>query len=562
MLFHEVTWCEGTYKVSVSDASGCQQVFSYSITEPGLLTVSAGSVTQVSCFGGDDGALTVSVSGGTSPYSYLWNTDGTTSTLSNLTAGTYQVTVTDASSCTGSLIISITEPTALVATGGANNVTTCGASDGAIAISISGGTPDYTYAWDDNGPSGSLNSAPYAISRSNLGEGTYKVSVSDASGCQQVFSYSITEPGLLTVSAGSVTNASCFGGDDGALTVSVSGGTSPYSYLWNTDGTTSTLSGLTAGTYQVTVTDASSCTGSLIISITEPTALVATGGANNVTTCGASDGSIAISISGGTPDYTYAWDDNGPSGSLNSAPYAISRSNLGEGTYKVSVSDASGCQQVFSYSITEPGLLTVSAGSVTNASCFGGDDGALTVSVSGGTSPYSYIWNTDGTTSTLSGLTAGTYQVTVTDASSCTGSLIISITEPTALVATGGANNVTTCGASDGSIAISISGGTPDYTYAWDDNGPSGSLNSAPYAISRSNLGEGTYKVSVSDASGCQQVFSYSITEPGLLTVSAGSVTNASCFGGDDGALTVSVSGGTSPYSYIWNTAHTTYSPE
>ena len=195
----------------------------------------------------------MSVSGGTSPYSYIWNTAHTTSALSNLTAGTYRITVSDNAGCTQSLALNITEPGALVASGGASNVTTCGASDGSIDISISGGTPDYTYAWDDNGPSGSLNSAPYAISRSNLDEGTYKVSVSDASGCQQVFSYSIIEPGLLTASISSVTNVSCFGGNDGTLTVSVSGGTPGYTYMWDNGLSAGTShSNLSVGTYRIT----------------------------------------------------------------------------------------------------------------------------------------------------------------------------------------------------------------------------------------------------------------------------------------------------------------------
>ena len=159
---------------------------------------------------------------------------------------------------------------------------------------------------------GILNSAPYTISRNNLGPGTYQVSVSDADGCQQVFSYIITGPGLLTASISSVTNVSCFGGNDGALSVSISGGSPPYSYLWNTGDIIPGLSNLTAGTYRVTVSDNAGCTQSLSVNITQPSALIATGGAGNITACGASDGSIAITVSGGTPDYTYAWITDQP----------------------------------------------------------------------------------------------------------------------------------------------------------------------------------------------------------------------------------------------------------
>ena len=496
-------------------------------------------VANVTCHGGSNGSIDVTVSGGTSPYSYSWNTGGTTSSLNNLTAGTYRVTVTDANACTQSLSVSVTQPGAtLAATGGSSNITCHGVNDGAIDVTVSGGTIPYTYAWSRNPQAGFTD--PGTQDLSALALGTYTLNVTDNKSCSATLTFSLTEPEALTVSVGSVTNVSCFGGNDGALTVSVSGGTTPHSYLWNTGGTTSTLNNLTAGTYRVTVTDANACTQSLSVIITQPGATLAataTGGVTNVTCRGGSDGSIDVTVLGGTPPYSYLWNTGGTTSSL---------SGLTAGAYRVTVKDANTCTQSLSVSITQPGVLVATVGATSVTTC-GASDGSISVSISGGTSPYSYLWNTGGTTSSLSNLSEGTYQLTVTDAAGCTQSLPVSIN---VLSATGGATDITCHGANDGSIDLTISGGTPGYTYAWN--------NGLSAGTSHSNLSAGIYRLSVTDGNQCEEFFSYTITDPDVLTVSAGSVTNVSCFGGNDGALTVNVLGGTSSYSYLWNTGGTT----
>ena len=526
----------GIYRLSVTDGNQCEEFFSYTLTDPDVLTVSEDSVTNVSCFGGNDGALAASVSGGTSPYSYLWNTGGTTSTLSNLTAGTYRVTVTDSNSCSDSLTISITEPTDLVATSVPTNISCHGANDGSINLTVTGGSSPYSYLWNTGDATSSL---------SNLTAGTYRVTVTDSNSCSDSLTISITEPTDLVATSGS-TNISCHGANDGAIDLTVTGGSSPYSYLWNTGGTTSTLSGLTAGTYRVTVTDANSCSDSLTVSITKPTDLVATSGSTNISCHGANDGAIDLTVTGGSSPYSYLWNTGGTTSTL---------SGLTAGTYRVTVTDDNGCTDSISVSITQPGVLVATVGA-TNVTTCGAGDGSINVSISGGTPPYSYLWNTGSTTSSLNDLGEGTYQLTVTDVAGCTQSLSVSIN---ALSATSGATDITCHGANNGSIDLTISGSTPGYTYEWD-NGATGTLNSAPYAISRNNLSGGTYQVSITDVSGCGEVFSYTITEPDVLTVSADSVTNVSCFGGDDGALALTVSGGILPYSYLWNTGSTTSS--
>ena len=297
------------------------------------MTVSAGSVTHVSCFGGNDGAIAaVSVSGGTPPYSYLWNTGDITPGLNNLSTGVYQVTVTDANGC-----------------------------------------PDTT---------------------------------------SMLF---ITQPlDSLFVSAGSVTHVSCFGGNDGALTLAILGGTPPYSYLWNTGNSTSSLSNLTAGTYQVTLTDDAGCTQSSTVNITQPAAaLAAIFGATDISCHGASDGSIDVTVSGGTSPYSYLW---------NTGDMTPTLSNLMAGAYQVTVTDASGCVVISNQLVvTEPAELIVIGNSPPNS-------GTAMTSISGGTPPYSYLWNTGDITPNLTNLTtAGLYRVTVTDANGCSDTAEIDV---------------------------------------------------------------------------------------------------------------------------------------
>ncbi len=303
------------------------------------------AVTNITCHGASDGSIDVNVSGGTTPYTYAWSrnpqtgfTDPGTQNLSQLEPGTYTLTVTDTDGCTRSLNLSITEPSALVTSGGETDITCHGVNDGSIDITVSGGTSPYSYLWN--------NGLSAGTSHSNLSAGTYRLSITDGNQCEAFFSYTITEPDELTatVSAGSVTQLSCSGDNDGLISLTVSGGTSPYSYLWNTGATTSGLSGLTAGVYQVTVTDANNCTHSLPVSITQPGALFVTDVVTSVSCFDGSDGSIDVTVSGGTPGYTYAWD--------NGLSAGTSHSNLSAGIYRLSVTDANGCTESFSTSIT------------------------------------------------------------------------------------------------------------------------------------------------------------------------------------------------------------------
>ncbi|WP_165828934.1 T9SS type A sorting domain-containing protein [Flavobacterium sp. HTF] len=529
---------QGTYTVTVTDANACQATKTFTISQPAsALVASVGSQTNISCNGGVNGSATVSVSGGTPGYTYSWSpSGGTAATANGLSAGTYTVTVTDANACQATQSFTITQPPVLVASPvSQTNIACNGTATGEATISATGGTGSYTYSWS---PSGGT-----AASATGLTAGTYTVTVTDANSCTATQSFTITQPPVLFASAASQTNVSCFNGANGTATVSVTGGTPGYTYSWSpSGGTTASATGLTAGTYTVTVTDANSCTATQSFTITEPAAALTAsiGSQTNVSCNSGTNGTATVSVAGGTPGYTYSWS---PSGGT-----AASASGLSAGTYTVTVTDANACQTTQSFTITEPSVLVATPISQTNIACNGATTGSATVNATGGAGSYTYSWSpSGGTAASATGLAAGTYTVTVTDANSCFTTQSFTITEPaSALVASdGGQTNVSCNNGANGTATVSVTGGTPGYTYSWAPSG--GTLASA------NGLTAGTYTVTVTDANGCTATQAFTITEPAALVASNGGQTNVSCNGGTNATATVSVTGGTTGYTYSWS---------
>jgi hypothetical protein len=534
----------GTYTVIVTDANLCTTTQTFTITEPSILAATAGTQVDVLCFGNATGSATVNVTGGTGAYTYLWApSGGTAATATGLTAGTHTVTVTDANLCTTTQGFTIIQPAAaLVATAGSQvNVLCFGNATGTAAVNVTGGTGAYTYLW---APSGGT-----AATATGLVAGTYTVTVTDANLCTTTQGFTITEPATaMTLTPNTTqTDVLCNGQATGAATVAVTGGTGAYTYLWSNGGTTNTITGLTAGTYTVDVTDANGCIVSNSFTITQPSALVATAGPQtNVLCFGNATGTATVNVTGGTGAYVYNWS---PSGGT-----AATAAGLATGTYIVTVTDANLCQTTQSFTITQPlqPLSTTPNTSQTNVSCFGDANGTATIALNGGTAPYSYLWNNGQTTAIATGLAAGTYSVIATDANGCTLSQSFTITEPTALVATAGPQtNITCFGAANGSATVNATGGTGAYAYSW---------NTTPVQTTATATGlvPGNYTVTVTDANLCTATQAFTITQPQLLTAAVNNFTNILCYGAATGSAGVSVSGGTAPYTYLWNSGQTT----
>lgn len=407
---------------------------------------------------------------------------------------------------------------------------TCNQSNGSATVNVVGGVPPYTYLWTPTGQT--------TATATGLSAGTYTVTVTDQPGCSTTASITLTDNAPV-VNANVTANDPCFGNCVGVAIANVAGGLPPYTYNWTpSGGTSANATGLCAGSYTVTVTDANNCTGTATVTITQPTLLVLAPTWVNVSCLGPNSGSINSNPSGGTPAYTYAWTPNVSTGA--------NATGLTAGTYSVNVTDANGCQASASVTITQPPPLSATISFSVNVSCFGGSNGSATVTAAGGNPAYTYQWTpVGGTNATASNLTAGTYTAQVTDASGCTATTSIVITQPALLVATMlGHTNVLCGGDSSGTATVKATGGTPSYTYNWL---PYGGTNAVA-----NNLLAGNYTVNVTDANGCQATAFVTLTQPpALILADAGFPTT--CNGGSDGQATVIPSGGTPGYTYSWS---------
>jgi gliding motility-associated-like protein len=525
----------GTYTVTVSDVNSCTSTSSVTITQPTALTASIVVNTNVSCNGGSNGSATASGLGGTSPYTFVWSNSATTASITGVLAGTYTVTITDANNCTSTPTTTITEPGVLVTSIQVNqNVSIFGTNDGSVTANGSGGILPYTYLWNTTSTTATIN---------NLFSGVYTVTTTDGNNCISIRQVTVFEPGSIRASMRLDSNVTCNGGINGGVGVSITGGVKPYTLQWSNSQTDSTLIGLSAGIYTVTVTDGNGGRAVNDTTVTEPAQLVATASIINNASCnGLSDGTATANGSGGTSPYTFAWSNAVTRATIN---------GLVAGTYTVTVTDANNCTSTATTTITEPAVLTASTVN-TSVSCNGGSNGSVIASGTGGTTPYIFRWSNAATTATASGLAAGTYTATVTDANNCTLIATTTITEPTVLTVSTVNTSVSCNGGSNGTATASGSGGTAPYSFGW-----STSTSSATFATTAtaSGLLAGTYTVTVSDANNCTTTASTTVTEPTAVVARSVVNTNISCNGGSNGSATASGSGGIAPYSYAWSTS-------
>jgi gliding motility-associated-like protein len=533
----------GTYNLTVTDGNGCPKVQTVIITQPvaGLVSAISNS-TNVSCFGGNDGKVTVTASGGTAPYTYSWNTipAQTLATATGLKAGNYSVLVTDANGCSTSSPVALTEPVEMTASITAQtNVLCSGNSTGSATATANGGTLPYSYSWNTT----PIQTSDVAV---NLPIGTYTVIITDAKGCSTTVQATITEPNGIVTSIASQTNVDCFGNNTGAVSILASGGAGTLSYSWDTNPvqTTPSLTGLIAGIYHLTVTDANNCTKVQTVTITQPNDISITTDLEKDITCfNDADGEIKITVSGGTLNYNYAWTKNG-------APYAATEdlANLSPGIYAISVSDANNCgPKTATFTITEPPILAVNLVSKTDILCFGDASGVITMNVAGGTLPYTYAWTgPNGFTSSTQNLTnvfAGSYNLKVTDNSGCFKTLSVTLTQSSEIIIKAATTPIICYGANDASISLTITGGITPYQILWSNLGG---------GTFQDNLSAGDYFITVTDALNCVKTLNVNIPEAPIFTVNP-VVKNITCFGDKNGSINLNIVGGIAPVKLVWD---------
>jgi gliding motility-associated-like protein len=536
----------GTYYATVFDSLGCSVIDTVVIPNASGPVIDSLNSTNVLCFGQNNGYAEVFVSGGATPYTYLWNDAlaQTTPAASNLIAGTYNVTITDTNGCTLNGIANISEPNQLILTSGGVDPICTGYSDGSVWVNANGGTMPYSYLW--NTVPAQANDTAYNLPAI---AGGYTVTVTDTNNCQEVANVVITDPALFTINLSGV-DVSCFGGSNGSASVSTNNGIAPFTYLWNDplNQAASSATGLIANNYSVTVTDSNGCFANGSIIINEPTELVITeDSVGNVTCNGLSDGFVLVDVLGGSGAYSFNWVLGGTTISTVQNP-----TGLAAGLYSVTVTDTAGCSDQINVNITEPDLLVASV-ITSDAKCFNQNSGFAYGTVNGGTMPYNYQWNDLALqqTDTAFNLSAGSYNLTVTDSLGCVVNVIDNvINEPNEITLTPSAIS-STCGLANGTASVAVGGGVIPFNFIWNDPSTQGNAVAT-------GLFAGAYQVIVTDGNGCQDSAIANVIDFGSPVVVIDSITNVSCNGAGDGKAFASVSGGVAPYQYAWTNGDTT----
>lgn len=505
----------GIYHLNIKDNSGCGDLDKdYTVTEPADILISTITEKDITCFGYGDGAIDISITGGTAPYTYVWTKDGApypviTEDLANLTPGDYAVNVTDANGCAPvnnpkTASFSITQPPVLeVSLVSQVNVKCYGDATGEIVINAIGGTPipvtNYNFAW--TGPNGF---ASVSQNLTWLYAGTYNLVVTDQSGCRASLQVIITQNSEIIITP-TVTSVSCAGGNNGTIEIVVTGGVAPYQITWSDFGNGPIRDDLAPGDYVVTVIDIENCIKTQNINIPAPPSFNINPIVTNISCFGSKDGSIVLNINGGIPPIKVVWDDNPSAGST--------RNNLAAGTYWVTISDAKPCVIKESFVIIEPQPLVLTA-NLTNAfDCDNANSGAINLLVAGGTAPFTYVWSNGVTTEDLVNIPAGNYLVTVTDVRGCKKQAEYEIFRQPPIVISVETQSDYNCDTHvvKQTFVAKVSGGLPPYQLSWS----SGVVSGANNEIMNTDQ-NGAVTLTVIDGLGCRALYTFEVKIPEL----------------------------------------------
>ena len=498
------------------------------------LVVTVASKTDVSCFGGSDGTATLNVTGGQSPYTFLWSNNETTNPAVNLSQGTNSVIVTDNSGTITNANVVINQPQQLSITETITNTNCPDSEDGSILIQVAGGTPPYTYSWSNGATTKDIT---------GLSTGNYIFSVIDANDCGLSESFSVTSdnqgPQVSIIESGTLCSGS---------TIVLSTNDEFISYEWSTGETTPQISVSGQGQYSVRVTDPNGCSATDIINVNEfppPVANILV--LQNNFCQGTGNAVLSSQVSG----LSYKWSTGATTKSIT-----VSQ----QGYYYLTVTNNADCEAKDTFFLDIPDNLVSSSQILNGIGCNADSTATILPSASGGITPYHYTWmnlSTNQSSSfnmgdTITGQPAGTFVLTVTDNSGCTINDTISIPEPSQIISNLSSQNESGAGASNGSASVNPAGGNPPHQVSWS-TGASGNQIS--------DLSPGTYWVMISDANSCVITESF-IISPGDCNISATAlVDEPSCYGGNDGTITINTLNSNPPVTYSWSTGISTQSP-
>ncbi len=438
------------YRIKVQLNPPCGPILWDSIIIPAAITDTI-YPTMVNCYGENNGAARVEVQEGIGPYNYQWSSGDNDSIANTLVAGTYYVTINGGCGLSTTDSVSITQPPELITSiSDFDSVLCYGDNNGTATVLAQGGTPSYTYQWDD----GETNSNAV-----NLLTGQHNVTVTDSHGCTSVSQVIIPTPAPLAIVLDSITNVSCYGLSDGAIDITIHGGTPPYTYQWSNGITTEDNHNIPAGVYYLTVTDYHNCQVADSFEVTQPDTLSSSFTSVTPVLCyGGNTGQAHLIVTGGTSPYSYLWDDSYTEPN-NDSLYA--------GSHIVTITDAYGCQNIDTVVITQPLPLSAAIDSTVNVLCYGGNDGFARCVASGGVPPYTYLWDGGANTESVDTLMAGYHSVTVTDYNGCVTTTDVNIGQPP-LLELSMPSSYDVCHGQYQDVICSVTGGTPPYSYYWN----------------------------------------------------------------------------------------------
>lgn len=490
--------------------------------------------TTVSCAGKKDGSIKVNVFSGKAPYLYSFNGGqfNTINNFTNLAQGTYTIIVSDIKLCKDTLTITIGPPAPILSNLTIDSVSCFGLKDGKVISNTTGGFAPYSYVWSSS-PGNITNKT------SGLGAGNYKLTITDNKSCTSVQSFSVPQPEDITEYFVS-SQVSCSGMSNGNIKSVVSGGTSPYILLWNTGAITNNLTNIPAGKYTLSVTDGHNCKSFKSIDITEPAPLSFTTNFNNPSCFGMNNGMCSVSVTGGTAPYTYLWNDKNKS-------TTSSINNIGQGNYKIVITDAHGCSISQNFLLQDPPELKISL-SVTDEKCPNTNNGSIIVQVISGNGPFNYSWSKAGigNTNFATGLMPGNYSVTVSNNNACTVYQDFIINNAIPFVADITSEPVACPNSMNGTATVTVLNGVAPYMYMWND--PANQTTATAIG-----LNVGSYNVLITDSRKCKLSVPVTVQALNSVDIINSKITDQSCFNITDGQINIQINGGSSPYNINWS---------
>jgi gliding motility-associated-like protein len=524
----------GHYSVDIRDANGCKDSVSFYVTDTSSLTISVSSPdVKIRCANRADGEATVTPSKGTAPYEYNWSNGTDEQTATDLLAGTYYIEVVDDNGCSAVDSIQFFEEDVLTVSITDSTMVNCyDGNDGWTIVKAEGGIGSYSTLWS-NGETTSLISG--------LTAGTYTATMTDENGCSVSDEVTITQPDEIVTSIDNIIDVKCGGECTGEARVLAIGGIQPFSYTWNNGDTDSVGNNLCGGLRYVDIIDQHGCTAKATVTIEDKNPVLGLDKFNIQPDCGLAEGEIAVTPFGGVKPYYYDWSNNGTDSLI---------SNVLAGSYTLLVKDANNCELDTIFSLNDNSTITIDF--TREASTFCSDSNEVYRAVAAnGTAPYTYIWSNGDTGEYADSLTTKEYAVSVTDDNGCTFSDVVSVEVNHIEVELVGQTNVDCFADSTGTLEVIAKNSVgSSYVYAWDNDSTNADME---------NLKAGTYTVTVSEPQhGCTVTESYEITQideiqPFFITDEPSYCLDSS------GVIHVEVIGGTSPYTYLWETGETSY---